>query len=237
VKYYNQNGYAAVPYPSVTNKTATVKSGGCGVCCAATVLSFFNFNYPPNQLAPVFIARGARVDGGTDMKKAAALVCEFAPGVSYCTTSSETELAQCLLAGGIAIANVGGDRPGHVGVFSNAGHYVVVCFSEDGKFGVFDVGSYDGKFNKPGRKEKVTVKGDFLLCSEAVLHEDTLLRSPNYYLFKKEGDAMNAVITNPTEAKALVQGKAGLSDATVQFLNAYKFADALFLKLANGMSR
>ena len=184
MKYYNQNSYAAVPYPSSTNKTATVKSGGCGVCCASTVLSFFNVNYPPNQLASVFIARGARVDGGTDMTKAAKLVCEFAPGVSFSTTSSEVELAQCLQAGGIAIANVGGNRTGYTGVFSDSGHYIVICGMEGGKFVIFDVGNYSGKYNKAGRKEKVTVKGDFVYCSEKVLHEDTLNRTPNYYLFK-----------------------------------------------------
>lgn len=37
------------------------------------------------------------------------------------------------------------------------------------------------------------------------------------------------------EAKKIVQEKSGIDDNTMAFLNAYKFADALFLKLAQAM--
>lgn len=37
------------------------------------------------------------------------------------------------------------------------------------------------------------------------------------------------------EAKKIVQEKSGIDEQTMAFLNAYKFADALFLKLANAM--
>ena len=188
MNYYNQHNFPHVPYPSSDLPNATVKSGGCGVCCAATILSFFGFNeskHQPPELSKTFRNRGARVAGGTDMHKAAQIACELG-NLEYVTTSSETELTAHLKAGGAAIANVGGNRSGYTGVFSTSGHYICVLGLSGDKYKIFDVGDYNGKYSSTYRKSKVTTSGVLLLCTPDVLHKETENRTPNYYLFKRK---------------------------------------------------
>lgn len=190
MKYYNQNDYANAPYPSYENKSATIKSGGCGVCSAANVLAFFGVaGYDPIALSQIFMREGARVSGGTDMKKAAAIVCRL--GNLTCTiTNSEKDLAAHLGGGGVAIANVDGDI-GAKGIFSSAGHYINIIGNDNTPpkpIIVFDVGYYSGKFNDAYRKKYVSVNTDkygntIQFTTKDALQIDTAGRTPNYYLF------------------------------------------------------
>ena len=182
--YYNQNDYPHVPYPAPGYESATVKSGGCGVCCGATVLSFFGEDFEPEDMAYIFIKRGARVPGGTDMRIACNIVAELA-GATVTTSSSEAELTACLQRGGIAIANVDGDA-GEKGVFSTAGHYIcIVGLRENGDFLIFDVGDYPSKYTSSYRATLIKREGELLRCSRETLDMDTRHRVPNYYLFTK----------------------------------------------------
>ena len=185
--YYNQNNYAHVPYPRPSDPKANVKSGGCGVCCGSTVLSFFGLNWAPDKLAPIFIAQGARADTGTNMRLACNIIAELAD-VHVTTISLEPELVKCLRAGGIAIANVDGDA-GEKGVFSNAGHYIVVVGVKDnGDLLIYDVGDYASKYASAYRAARVKREGELLVCSQATLDMDTKHRTPNYYLFWPKED-------------------------------------------------
>lgn len=196
MKYYNQNNYGNVPYPSPTAPNATIKSGGCGPTCAAMIVSNLTSKVvDPKAMATYAIQKKARVSGGTDMQVLSkAIAADY--GLTYATTNDESVLLQHLRSGGIAIANVGGNRPGYKGVFSDGGHYVVVAgLAPDGKAMVLDPGYYAGKFNKFGRVGKVTVKGNECHCAITVLVQDTSNRNPGYYLFarkevKKEGVAV-----------------------------------------------
>ena len=86
----------------------------------------------------------------------------------------------------MAIANVGGNRPGYIGVFSDGGHYVVVADLVGSKAIVLDPGYYAGKFNKPGRSGKVSVAGNKCICNMSVLADDTANRAPAYWLFERK---------------------------------------------------
>ena len=201
MNYYNQNDYGHVPYPSVSLPAATVKSGGCGVCCGSTVLSAMGVEYPPPKLASIYIIEGARVSGGTDMSRAAQIICKLGQ-LTYSTTSSEDVLIQHLKSGGVAIANVDGDV-GEKGIFSSAGHYIVVLgVSPDGRLIIFDVGDYPSKYLSSYRATKVKRDGKFLLCTPEVLNTDTLHRDPSYYLFKKEEKQMQKTLDNTPDAYA-----------------------------------
>ena len=68
------------------------------------VETLLGYPFPLEKSADFALEHGARVPGGTDM------------GV----------LSRALEQGSIAVANVGGDRTGHKGVFSDSGHYLVV---------------------------------------------------------------------------------------------------------------
>ncbi len=185
MKYFNQNDYGNVPYPSPTAPKATVKSGGCGPTCAAMIVSNLTSKVvDPKAMATYAIQKKARVSGGTDMQVLSkAIAADY--GLTYATTNDESVLLQHLRSGGIAIANVGGNRPGYKGVFSDGGHYVVVAgIASDGKAMVLDPGYYAGKFNKFGRVGKVKVVGNVCYCDIGVLAKDTEIRKPAYYLFK-----------------------------------------------------
>ena len=183
--YYNQYNYPHIPYPSPSLPGATVKSGGCGVCCAAMVLeATTGIKLPPEKMAPYAIKVGARVSGGTDMSKLAnALAADF--GLKVAEYDRVEGLVSVLAAGGIAICNVSGDKPTMKGIFSNGGHYRVAAgIAADGRIIVYDPGMYTGKYSTTHRRKFVEVAGDRLLVSADALHADCAFRSPRYYLFE-----------------------------------------------------
>lgn len=189
--YYNQNDYAHIPYPAPGYEKATIKSGGCGVCCCSVILSRMGFTYPPEALAQMFIEKGARVSGGTDMNKAARIISDLC-GINYRTTSLEAELTVHLQSGGYAIANVDGDV-GEKGVFSNSGHYIcIIGLAPEGRYIVYDVGDYPNKYKSAYRASHVKREGKLLTCTPETLHMDTKHRNPGYYLFSSPVKAESA---------------------------------------------
>jgi hypothetical protein len=186
-KYFNQNNYPNVLYPSPSLPSATVKTGGCGVVCGAMIVSnLTNKTVDPKAMAAYAMKKGARVNGGTEMTILAKALCTDYP-LNFSTTNDENALIAHLKEGGMAIANVGGNRSGYVGVFSDGGHYIVAAgLTGDGRVIVLDPGLYNGKFNKKGRKGKVDVRGNECLCDMSVLAQDTANRSPAYWLFERK---------------------------------------------------
>ena len=145
--YYNQNNYPNIPYPSIDNPNATIKSGGCGATCAAMIIAnMTGYQVDPPTIAGYAIKIGARVSGGTDMNVLAKKMCADYGGISYKTTNDENALLSHLKSGGMAVANVGGNRQGYIGVFSDGGHYVVAAgLAADGRIIILDPGYYTGK--------------------------------------------------------------------------------------------
>lgn len=184
--YYNQRDYPHVPYPAPGYESATVKSGGCGVCCASMIVeSLTDWHVPPEKMAPYCIEIGARVSGGTDMGVLAEGLCrDF--GLRCSTTNDKREVLTHLKAGGMAIANVGGDRKNYQGVFSDSGHYLVLCRAFGDQIMIADPYVYAGKYSLPHRKSKVTVQGDFIYASMDTVDRDCENRSPRYYLFGRK---------------------------------------------------
>lgn len=207
-KYYNQRGYPNTPYPSPSAKTATVKSGGCGVCCGAMIVANLtrqDVDIP--AFAAYCIKSGARVSGGTDMRRLANVICRDY-GLKYETTNDSGRLLEHLATGGMAVANVSGNRKGYTGVFSDSGHYVVAAAAEGNILSVLDPAMYAGKYNLAGRKGKVAVVGNVCQCEVSVLAKDVYGRSPAYYLFgRKEGytvqDLVVSVKGQPVTVKAI----------------------------------
>jgi len=186
VKYFNQNDYDYVPYPSDSLPYATVKSGGCGVTSMAMIISSMTDSIVnPEAMAAYAINCGARVNGGTDATVLAENICQDY-GLTYETTSDEDKLLSHLSKGYMAIGNVGGDRANWVGVFSSAGHFIVVAGAIGQTVMVLDPGYYAGKFNLTGRTGKVSVDEEgYCYCDISVLAMDTANRNPSYWLFSK----------------------------------------------------
>ena len=178
-----QRDYPKIKYPSRLYPNATVASSGCGPTCASMVVeTLTGKRFPPEQAAAFALECGARVSTGTDMAVLAkALARAF--GLTVRHTNSVTDLPAALKRGAIAIANVGGDRSGYKGVFSDGGHYVVVLgLAPDGRLMLADPGFYAGKYQKPHRKA-VEVAGNLLYAPPQVLDKDAQNRNPRYLLF------------------------------------------------------
>jgi hypothetical protein len=213
-KIYNQYHYPNTPYPSSSHPSATVKSGGCGVTSAAMIVSAMTDTViDPAAMAKFAIAKGARAAEGTDMNVLAKAVCS-AYGLTYTTTNDETKLMAHLKAGGLAIANVSGNRYGWTGVFSSGGHYIVVAGTVDNKVLIADPAYYNGKFNSSGRAGKVAVDSNaYCYCDISVLGSDTLGSMTAYWLFSKKSvivDPAPAVVVEPpalTSIHIVVAGK------------------------------
>lgn len=138
--------------------------------------------FPPAEAAKYAIACGARVSGGTDMRKLSQHLAEDF-NLDVRTTDDADELVKHLEAGGIAIANVGGDRTGYKGVFSDGGHYLVALgIAPDGRILLADPYLYEGKYAQPHRRS-VEVVDELLYAPADVLDKDAENRSPRYTLF------------------------------------------------------
>ena len=232
MKYYNQYDYSNVSYWHASKPNATIASSGCGVCCMSMVLSSVGITVAPPEMAKISTRIGARVEGGTDMGKLSSYIVEQY-GLKLTKSNSPTTLKSALSAGKIAIANVGGDRTGHKGVFSNGGHYIVVYgLTSKAEPIIYDPGYYSGKYSSAYRSERVTVGPDHQLYSTFdTLNADCSNRNPRYYIFWKEG----AKQMTPEEAKKIIQDKCQLSNNTMLYLWSYRYGDELLIKLAKAM--
>lgn len=178
----NQNEYASLAYPAKGYESATVKSGGCGVCASANAIGALTGKCIPVQvLRDLAVSGGARVSGGTDMKQMVTLICRDYR-LKWRQTNSIYELQQHLKQGGVAICNASGR-----GMFSTGGHYITALGILGGKICIADSGMYVGKYSSAKRRAAVTVSGDLIFASAATLDADCVGRWPRYYLLSKGG--------------------------------------------------
>lgn len=176
----NQREYPDIPYPAPGYENATIKSGGCGVCAVVNVVGALTGKaISVRVMRDLAVSGGARVSGGTDMKRLASLICGRY-GLKVTTTSSLPELQRHLIRGGVAICNSAGR-----GMFSTGGHYVVALGILGGKVCIADPGLYTGKYSTAARKAKVQVSGDLIFADAETLNTDCIGRAPRYYLFSK----------------------------------------------------
>lgn len=175
-----QRDYAAIAYPAPGYPAATVKSGGCGVCAAGMILgALCGKAVPVSELARFSMSCGARVSGGTDMRRLSEALCAHY-GLVCRMTGDVNALKRHLRSGGCAVCNAAGN-----GIFSTGGHYIVALGELNGRVCIADPGIYSGKYASGARKAAVTVCGELLLADYAVVDGDCMGRTPRYYLFSR----------------------------------------------------
>ena len=126
---------------------------------------------------------GARVSGGTNMLTLSRyLVDRF--GLKLTVTNSIDELIESLKYNAMAVVNVGGNREGHKGVFSDGGHYLVAAGFYKGQIIVADPGYYNGKYDKSWRRSVSILTNSLLLASPGIIDKDAENRTPRYYIFR-----------------------------------------------------
>ena len=195
MKYVNQLEHPHMLYITRTGpeckghergKTTTVRSSGCGLCSAIMVadrlLPCYDFNL--SDAIELSYSVKANHKAGTDGKLFYPAFAEKL-GLRLEFGYSTEDLIHCLESGGAAVAHVGGDRDGHIGLFTHGGHYVAVISREpDGRLAILDPSYKEGKFEEAGREGKVEIKNQVIaLCSPADLHTDAKIKDIPYYLF------------------------------------------------------
>ena len=180
---HNLDGGGAPPDKS------NIAAAGCGICVACMVVENLTLaNFSIEECIETAYQAGATRKPGTEMSKLGPAVAERF-GLTYSGTCDVEELKAHLAAGGMAVANSGGDREGYTGVFTHGGHYVLVVSGNADEACILDPSMREGKYDEPERIGKVRVHRGFAYCSWNVLAEDCSNRSPSFHLFARSSDA------------------------------------------------
>ena len=196
MKYVNQKDYPHWLYVTKTDleeplctkgKTTTVASSACGLCSAVMVADrlLVNSNFELKDAIDLAYATKANYSNGTSYQRFAPAFAEKL-GFEWEGTNDPERLRYCLRTGGAAVIHIGGDREGHIGVFSDSGHYVVVAEADGDEIGVLDPMYRPGRFDIPGRKGKVRMEGNVAYADWRILRDDCFER-PFFLFSKKEG--------------------------------------------------
>ncbi len=184
MKFYCQLDYEHIPYPSPSSPNGNIADNGCGVCAASMIVeSLTGKDFPPEVGAVMAKQCGAREGFGTDMEiYAPVFTKEF--GLYSIETKDPKQALEFLEAKkGMVIANTVGDREDWIGVFSDSRHYITLCGAENGVVAVWDPMYRPGRYDKPGRVEKVRMDGFTAYADFSVVENDCVGR--NYFLIGK----------------------------------------------------
>ncbi|MBR0138547.1 MAG: hypothetical protein IJM15_09060 [Erysipelotrichaceae bacterium] len=192
--FINQNDYPDVRYPtnaqdpqSSSYLNGTIASSGCGLCSLCMLVDQLTLQkLDLLDCRDLAIEHKANMKVGTRMAILGPVVADMY-GLTYDTTDDESEMLECLKNGGKVIVNVGGNHDDHTGIFCYVGHYILAIGYQDGYVRILDPDYKKEKYDKQEIRDKVIDFGKILYARPEVLHEDTLNRSPGYYLFNKRG--------------------------------------------------
>lgn len=198
--YLNQLEYGDVPYPTNLNnpesdyaRNGDVAKAGCGLCSLCMVVDRLTLEkLPLTECRDLSVSAGANHEPGTDMSILGAVIAGKY-GLRFQATDDEDEMAACLHSGGAAIINTAGDRDGHIGTFSDIGHYIVAISEADGEFALLDPSWRPDKYTQEPRRSLVRQAGTWLYACKEVIREDTRSKSHPYYLFSRLNDRRNAI--------------------------------------------
>ena len=196
MKYLNQLEYEHMPYSTDTghpgsdfNVNGTIKRAGCGLCAVCMVVDRLCVEprFGLEECRELAVSVGANHGVGTDMKLLAPAAAERF-GLELEMTDDPERLSTCLRQGGAAVVHVGGDREGHLGVFSHGGHYITAVSLRGEEFCLLDPSWTAEKYEQDHCRTAVRQSSVLLYASAQVLQEDTANRSPGYYLFTRRSD-------------------------------------------------
>lgn len=196
--YINQQPFTNVEYrtniedpESETARKGTFADSGCGLCSAMMVVDRLTLDrLSMDDAIRLSYDTGANHKVGTDMKLFGPALAEKYD-LEMETTDSLEVLEEWLSKGGCAIINVGGNHDDYVGVLSDIGHYVFAFAWTGEEFMILDPAYRPGKYDVevPAQKGKVYDDGKILYVRPNVIAEDTAVKSPAYYMFRRRRPA------------------------------------------------
>jgi hypothetical protein len=191
--YINQLDYEDVEYRTHASnpedetffKHGNIGCAGCGLCSGSMLVSYLTGRQMNIETFRdlAYLSR-SNSDIGTDMQIYSRALADRFNLISHSSDNTD-ELIKCLLHGGAAIINVGGDHDDHIGIFSDVGHYIFAKgFDRNlNEIEILDPAFRKDKFSIPGRREYVRVKDYICYASPAAIELDTQNRTPAFYLF------------------------------------------------------
>ena len=172
--YYSQadKRWAKKLYTSTNNPTQTMKSSGCGPTAAAIVVSSSKGNILPITMANLFVKNGYRTANNGTSWSAFPFIANYFDFNNYKYTTNLNTAIDYLRRGYYIIASCGN------GLFTTNGHYIVLVTINGNTLSIYDTYMYDGKFDLPSRKGKITISGNTIYCTI-----DTFQKFANYRAF------------------------------------------------------
>lgn len=199
IKLINQNDYPDKIYITKTEKveplkteglSTTIKTSGCGICCAMMLAQFFDYELSMDEAIDLAYKSKANTSFGTKYKQYANALCDKFNLNVIRTTDKET-LFKYLDNGGCCVVNVGGDHDDHIGLFSHVGHYIFIYKHIENDIYILDPGIEENKYLELNRKDKVEIKDNVVIADVKYLIEDILNREAPLFLFSKKPDLIN----------------------------------------------
>lgn len=196
VKLVNQNDYPEKIYVTKTNKPepdrssglkTTIATSGCGICSGMMVSQFFGFNMNMDEAIQLAYDYEANTGFGTKYIPYANGLCDKFD-LSCIIGYDKESLYKHLDNGGCAVANVGGDHEGHIGLFSHVGHYIFIYKHINDDIYILDPGIEPNKYNEEGRAGRVRFEDEFVIGNINDLLKDTENRDMPFFMFNKRED-------------------------------------------------
>ena len=193
MRHINQRRYSYIPYPQWTDepenprgKQGTVRSGGCGLCCACMVVDQLTTEtFPVREAAELSMAVGGNHASGTDMKIFGPVFAEKF-GLTFATTYDVNEAVEAVRNGGRVIALVGAKEPQHKGIFTKGGHFITIIAATKDEVCILDPSWTSGKFTKWEKAGLVRTEGTLVYTSPTVLHNESKTTSAPYHIFYRK---------------------------------------------------
>ena len=182
--YYNQADprWASHPYPSQELPGATIKSGGCGVTCAAMVVSSSKEIVRPDTMGDIARQNGFRLNGGTAWELFPYVAQRW--GLETREVKSSYEALEACKDGYFVVILCS------AGLWTTGGHYILAVGARGDQIEIFDPYLYAGKFNRNGRQGKVSVEGNSCFVQIDTFKQNSEAHA--FFAYKINSDAQPA---------------------------------------------
>ena len=161
----------------------SVKTSGCGLCCASMVVDqLTDKSLPIEDCVRLSEETGANRWIGTSMKVLGKALSERYE-IDFSYTNDIDEAIAHLTKGGRVIVLVGGAREGYADLFTKRAHYMLMLSYDGEEFCILDPALSDTKYTEEGRVGRVRVKPPFLFSSKEEIVLATEAQKTRYFLF------------------------------------------------------
>ena len=179
---YNHNMAAGGPPEGRTS----VRTSGCGLCCACMVVAHQTGKILPiEEFVKLSEKNLANQDLGTNMKVLGPVLAQLFD-LEYVQSSDQNELIAWLKDGGEAIVHAQGDKDGHIGLFSNRGHYVLATAMMGDEVQIMDPSDKPEKYEVEGRKGKVRKEVPYIYVAPELVDDACYNDRIHFHMFKKK---------------------------------------------------